>query len=168
MCVRLCAEWVDEFGMAGRGVEVSGLVKPGCTVVVFPRARERDEYRGVFLIVPLPAEAADRRLRYDRHRIDAPSVRGLCVRLRIQIVLAARGCSADLPVRYLAVERHSRTNRSDRGRGLLRCAVGDLATSARHHDGSTDRGDRRVGDCAAHRDRGVLLMARGANQELPA
>src|SRR5262245_35701006 len=108
------------------GVEVSGLVKPGCTVVVFPRARERDEYRGLFLTVPLPAEAADRRLRYDRHRIDASSVWGICVRLRIQIVLAARGCSADLPVRYLAVERHSRTIRSDRGRGLLRCAVAIL------------------------------------------
>src|SRR5262245_64837920 len=153
--------------MAGE-VEVSGLVKPGCTVVVFPRARERDEYRGLFLTVPLPAEAADRRLRYDRHRIDASSVWDLGVRLRIQIVLAARGGSADLPVRYLAVERHSRTIRSDRGRGLNRCAVGALVTSARRHDGSTDRCDRRVGGCDGHGDRGVLLMARGANQELPA
>src|SRR5262245_12650920 len=153
--------------MAG-GVEVSGLVKPGCTVVVFPRARERDEYRGLFLTVPLPAKAADRRLRYDRHRTDASSVWGLCVRLRIQIVLAARGCSANLPVRYLAVERHSRTISSDRGRCPLRCAVGDLATAPRHHDGSTDRCGRRVADCAAHRSRGVVLMARGTNQELSA
>src|SRR5215468_4828405 len=89
-----------------------------------------------------------------------------CLWLRVQIVLSARGCSAHLPVRHLAVERHDRTLGSDRGRGLLRGAVGDCPPSAGHHVGSGHHLERRVGDRAVDPDRGMLLMACGADQEV--
>src|SRR5215475_8109141 len=124
---------IHEFAMAG-AVEVLGLVKSARLVVVAVDARERHQYRGLVLALPLPAETADRRSwQHVPHRADAPSLRGICLWLRIQIVPSARGCSAHLPVRYLAVERHDRTLGGDRGRGLLRGAVGDRAASAGHH-----------------------------------
>src|SRR6266550_3789051 len=92
-----------EFAMAG-AVTVLGLVKSARVVVVSVDAREHHQYRGLVLAVPLPAETADRQSRqYVRHRADALSLRGIRLRLRVQIVPSARGCSADLPVRYLAL-----------------------------------------------------------------
>ena len=94
------------------------------------------------------------------------ALRGLCVRLRLQVVPAARGCAADLPVRHLAVERRRRPVGGNRGRGLLRGAVGDHPAPARHHDGSGHHRERRVGDRAADPDRGMLLMVCGADHQL--
>jgi hypothetical protein len=80
--------------MAG-AVEVLGLVKSARVVVVSVDARERHQYRGLVLALPLPAETADRRSRRRvRHRADAPSLRGIRLWLRIQIVPSARGRSA--------------------------------------------------------------------------
>src|SRR5262249_36295513 len=124
---------IHEFGMAG-AVGGLGLVKSPRVVVGAVYARERPQYRGLVLALPLPAETADRRSRRHvrQHRADAPSLRGIRLWLRISIVPSARGCSAHLPVRHLAVERRDRTVGGDRGRGLLRGAVGDCAASARH------------------------------------
>src|SRR5712692_1861400 len=61
---------IHEFGMAG-AVKVLGLVKSARVVVVSVDARERHQYRGVVLALPLFAETADRR--HVRQRADAPS-----------------------------------------------------------------------------------------------
>jgi len=152
--------------MAG-AVKVLGLVKSARVVVVSVDAGERHQYRGLVLALPLPAETADRGSRqHGGQRGDAPSLRGIRLWLCIQIVPSARGCSADLPVRHLAVERHNRTVGGDRGRGLLRGAVGDCPRSAGHDDGSGHNLERRVGDCAVDPDRGMLLMVCGADQEI--
>src|SRR5262245_3324696 len=77
---------IHEFGMAG-AVEVLGLVKSAGVVVVAVDARERHQYRGLVLALPLPAEAADRRSRrHVPHRADAPSLLRIRLRLRMSIV----------------------------------------------------------------------------------
>ena len=101
-----------------------------------------------------------------RHRADAVALRGLCVRLRLPLVPAARGCAADLPVRHLAVERRRRPVGRDRRRDLLRRAVGDHPPPARHDDGRGHHLERRVGDRAADPDRGMLLLVCGADHPL--
>ena len=102
-----------------------------------------------------------------RHRADAVSLCGLRFRLRIQVVPAARGRAADLPVRHVAVSVMVGRSVATVAEVCLRGAVGDDAAPARHDDGSGHHPDRRVGDRAAGPDRGMLLLACGADQELP-
>ena len=110
---------------------------------------------------------ADRQSRqHVRHPAHAAALRGLCFWLRVQIVPAARGCSADLPVRHLAVERRRRPVGRNRGRDRLRGAVGDHPAPAGHDDGSGHHLERRVGDRAVDPHRGMLLMACGADHQL--
>ena len=101
-----------------------------------------------------------------RHRAHAAAQRGLCFRLRLQVVPATRGRSADLPVRHLAVERRRRPLGGNRGRNRLRGAVGDHPAPVGHDDGRRDRLDRRLGDRAVDPDRGMLLMVCGADHPL--
>ena len=150
--------------MAG-AVKFPGLVKSAGLVVGSADAGQRRQYRGLVLAVPPASGTAGRQSRqHVRHRAHAPALRGLCFWLRIQVVPAARGCSADLPVRHLAVERRRRPVGRNRGRDLLRGAVGDHPAPAGHDDGSGHHLERRVGDRAADPDRGMLLMACGADQ----
>src|SRR5882762_9498160 len=114
---------VHEFGMAG-AVKFPGLVKSPGLVVGSVDHGQRRKYRGLVLAVPPAPRTADwRSRRHVRHRAHAPPLCGLCVWLRIQVVASARGCSADLLVRHLAVERCRRPVSSNRGRDLLRGAV---------------------------------------------
>ena len=145
-----------------------GLVKSPRVVVVAANARERHKYRGVVLALRLPSGTADRR---SRQPSDVELMLLLCcglrVRLRIQIVPSARGCSAHLPVRHLAVERNGRPVGRDRGRDLLCGPVGDYAAPTGHDDESGHHLERRVDDRAIDTHRGMLLMACGADQEVP-
>ena len=120
-----------------------------------------------FLLYHAASRTAGRQLRRRvRHRAHAPPLCGLCFRLRIQVVPAARGCSADLLVRHLAVERHRRTVGGNRRRDLLRGAVGHYPAPTGHDDGSGHHLERRVGDRAADPHRGMLLMVRRADHQL--
>src|SRR5262245_10408675 len=113
-CLIACGA-IHEFGMAG-AVKVPGLVKSGGAVVGSVDAGEWRKYRGLVLAVPLPSGPADRQSRrHVRERAYARSLCGICLRLRIQVVPSARGCSEDLLGRYLAVERHGGTVGSNRG-----------------------------------------------------
>src|SRR5882724_1392888 len=146
---------VHEFGMAGAG-KFPGLVKSSGLVVGSVDRGQRRKYRGLVLAVPPVPRTADWRSRqHVRHRAHAPPLCGLCVWLRIQVVASARRCSADLLVRHLAVERCRRPVGSNRGRDLLRGAVGDYPASAGHDDGSGHHLERCLGDRAADPDRGV-------------
>ena len=114
----------------------------------------------------LPAPAGRRCRQRVRHRDHAAVLCGLCFRLRLQVVSAARGRSADLPVRHLVVERSGRTVGGDRGRDRLCGAMGYSPAPARHDDrGGNDR-ECRVGDRPADPDRGMPVMVCGADQEL--
>src|SRR5215467_13198642 len=67
---------IHEFGTSG-AVEVLGLVKSARVVVVSVDVRERHQYRGLVVAVPLPAGTADRRSWHHVQRpADAPSLRG--------------------------------------------------------------------------------------------
>ena len=106
----------DEFGMAG-AVKFPGLVKSPGLVVGSADAGQRRKYRGLVRAVPPAPGTAGRQSRQCvRHRAHAPPLRGLCFWLRIQLVPSARGCSADLPVRHVAVERCRRPVGRNRGR----------------------------------------------------
>src|ERR1700676_314298 len=91
---------------------------------------------------------------------------GLCFWLRIQVVPSARGCSADMLVRHVAVERCRWPVGSNRGRDLLRGAVGDDPAPTGRDDGSGYHLERRVGDRAVDPHRGMLLMVCGADHLL--
>src|SRR6202047_4077601 len=109
--------------MAG-AVKLPGLVKSPGLVVGSVDPGQRCKYRG--LVLAEPPVTADWRFRQPLwHRGYAPALCGLCFWLRVQVVPSARGCSADLPVRYLAVERYRRPVGRNRGRDLLCGAVGD-------------------------------------------
>ena len=148
-------------------INFPGLVEPAGLVVGFLDRRQRRQYRGLVPAVPRTARTAGRPCRRRvRHRADAAALRRLCVRLRLPLVPAARGCAADLPVRPLAVERRGRPVGRDRGRDLLRGAVGDHPLPARHDDGSGHHLERRMGDRAADPDRGMFLLVCGADHQL--
>ena len=149
--------------------EFPGLVKSPGLVVGPVDPGQRRQYRGLVPAVPPAPRTADRQSRqHVRHRAHAAALRGLCVRLRIQVVPSARGRAADLLVRHLAVERCRRPLGRNRGRDLLRGAVGDYPAPARHDDGSGHHLERRVGDRAVDPDRGMLLMVCGADHQLSA
>src|ERR1700738_3362130 len=153
---------VHEFGMAG-AVKFPGLVKSPGMVVGSVDPGQRRKHRGLVLAVPSAPPTADRQSRqHVRHRAHAPPLCGLCFWLRIQVVPSARGCSTDLLVRYVAVERCRRPVGRNRGRDLFRGAVGDDPAPAGCDDGSGHHLDRRLGYRAVDPDRGMLLMARGA------
>src|SRR5450631_2778886 len=157
---------VHELGMAG-AVKFPGLVKSAGLVVGSVDPGQRRKYRGLVLAVPPAPRTADwRSRRHVRHRAHARALCGLCFWLRIQVVPSARGCSTDLLVRHLAVERCRRPVGSNRGRGLLRGAMGDYPAPTGHDDGSRHHLERRVGDRAADPHRGMLLMACGADHPL--
>src|SRR4051812_113178 len=83
-----------------------GLDESGGPVVGYADLGQRRQYRGLASAVPAPAWAAGRNAGQRlRRRTDAAALRGVCVRLRLPLGPAARGRAADLPVRYLAVER---------------------------------------------------------------
>src|SRR3984893_15827259 len=125
---------VHEFGMAG-AVKFPGLVKATGLVVGSVDHGQRRKYRGLVRAVPRAPRTADRQSRqHVRHPAHAPALCGLCFWLRVQIVPSARGCSTDLSVRHVAVERCRRAVGRDRGRDLLRGAVGDYPAPAGHDD----------------------------------
>src|SRR4030088_1506027 len=94
---------VHDFGMAG-AIDFPGLVKSPGLVVESADCSQRRKYRGLVLAVPQAARTADGRSRqHARHPAHAAALRGLCLWLCLQVVPAARRCSADLPVRPLAV-----------------------------------------------------------------
>src|SRR4051794_35061808 len=112
--------------MAG-AVTFLGLVKPPGLVVEPVGAGERRQYCCLALPVWPPSGNADRQSReHVRCQSDALSLCRICFWLRVQVVPSARGCSADLLVRHVAVERHGRAVGGNRGRDLLRGAVGAL------------------------------------------
>src|SRR6516165_11949428 len=122
--------------MAG-AFKVPGLVKSLGLVVEPVSAGERRKYRSLVLAVPLSSGAADWQPRQQLGpRAYAIFLRGLCLRLRIQVVPSACGCSADLLVRHVAFERNGRPLGSNRGRGLLRGAVGHYSAPTGYDDGS--------------------------------
>src|ERR687888_454157 len=76
---------IHGFAIPG-AVKVLGLVESPRLVVVFIDARERHQYRGLVFAVPFPGNTAGRRPRQRvRRRADALSLRGIRLRLRIQI-----------------------------------------------------------------------------------
>jgi hypothetical protein len=76
---------------------------------------------------------------------------------------SARGRSADLFVRHVAVERRRWPVGNDRSRNLLRRAVGDDPAPVRHNDRGGHRLERGVGDLAVDPHRRMLLMACSAD-----
>src|SRR5882672_2302622 len=154
---------VHEFGMAG-AVKFPGVVKSAGLVVGSVDPGQRRKYRGLVLSLPPAPPTADRQSRqHVRHRAHAPALRGLCFWLRIQVVPSARGCSADMLVRHVAVERCRRPDGGNRGRDLLRGAMGDYPAPAGYDDGSGHHLERRLGDRAVDPHRGMLLMVCGAD-----
>ena len=106
----------DEFGMAG-AAEFPGLVKSPGLVVGSADAGQRRKYRDLVRAVPpAPGTAGWHSRQHARNRDHAHPLRGLCFWLRIPLVPPARGCSADLPVRHLAVERCGRAIGRNRSR----------------------------------------------------
>src|SRR6266851_8353813 len=157
---------VHEFGMAG-AVKFPSLVKSRGLMVGSVDHGQRSKYRGLVLAVPRAPRTADRQSRrHVRHPAHAPALCGVCFWVRIQVVPSARGWSADLSVRHLAVERCRRPVGGNRGRDLLRGAVGDYPAPAGHDDGSGHHLERRVGDLAVDSHRGMLLMVCGVDHSL--
>ena len=101
-----------------------------------------------------------------RHLGHALPLRSLCFWLRLQILSPARGCSAHLLVRYMAIERRHRPIRGDRSRGLLRSAVGHRPAPARPHRGSGHHREPGMDDRAADRRGAVLLMVWRVDDQL--
>ncbi len=168
--------------MAG-AIKFPGLVESLGLVVESVDPGQRRQYRGLVLAVPPAPRTAEWQSRqhvrrrahappgwqsrqHVQHPAHAPAVCGLCFWLRIQVVPSARGCSANLLVRHLAVERCRRPVGSHRGRDLLRGAVGDYASPAGRDDGIGHHLERRVGDRAVDPDRGMFLMVCGADHAL--
>src|SRR6185437_10417579 len=104
----------DEFGFAG-AVRFAGLVKSARLVVESADAGERSKHRRLVLGVSLPTRSADGHPQRVERRTHAAFLRGVCFWLRIQVDAAAGGCSEDLPVRHVAVERNGRPIGSNRG-----------------------------------------------------
>ena len=152
--------------MAG-AVRFPGLDESRVLVVGPADAGERRQYRRLVRAVSRASAPAGWRCRqHGRHRAHAAVLRGLCFRLRLQVISAARRRSADLPVRHLVVERSGRPDGGDRGRDRFCGAMGDSPAPARHHDrGGNDR-ECRVGDRPPDPDRGMPVMVCGADQEL--
>src|SRR3974390_1670846 len=147
--------------MAG-AVEFPGLVKSPGVVVGAAGAGECRKYRSLVLAIRLPAGTPDRQSwQHVRHRAYALSLGGICFWLRIPVVSPARGRSADMLVRHVAVERNGRPVGSNRRRDLFRGAVGDNSAPAGYDDGSGHHLERRMGDCAIDTRRGMLLVACG-------
>src|SRR3984893_7757628 len=159
-----------EFGVASAvkfRVKFLGLVKSAGLVVGHVDPGQRRKYRGLVRAVPPISRTAGRQSRQHlRHRAHAPAQRGLSLWLRIQIVPSARGCSADLPVRHLAVERYRRPFGCYRGRNLLRGAVGDYPAPAGQDDGIGHHPERRLGDRAVDPDCRMLLVVCGVDHPL--
>ena len=155
--------------MAGDAANFYGLVESGGLVVGIFDPCQRRQYRDLVRAVSsIAAAGGERCWCCARHRNHAAALCGLCVRLRVPLVPAARRCSAHLPVRHLAVERRRRPLGRDRGRNRLRGAVGDHPLSARHPDRRGHHRERRARDRAADRDRGMFFVARGADHQISA
>src|SRR5580704_17958741 len=119
---------VDAVGISS-AVKLSGLTKSRVLVVGDAAAGQRRQYR--VLDFDVPRASRRRRLRpYSGHAGHASAQRGLFIRLRLPLVVAARGRAADLSVRYLAIERCRGPFGGDGGRDLSRGAMDDdpLAT----------------------------------------
>src|SRR6202043_3820945 len=151
--------------MAGE-VKHPGLVKSPGLVVESVDHGQRREYCDLVLAVQPTPRTADSQSWLVWHPAHAPALCGLCFWLRIQVVPSARGCSADMLVRHVAVERCRWPVGSNRGRDLLRGAVGDDPAPTGRDDGSGYHLERRVGDRAVDPHRGMLLMVCSADHQL--
>src|SRR5262249_2460716 len=100
------------------------------------------------------------------HRGYAHSFCGICLWLRIPLDPPACRCSANLFVRYVALERNAWPIGSNRGRDMLRDAMGNYSPPTRHDDRSQHDLERCVGDRTLHNYRRMLLMAWRADQKL--
>ena len=119
--------------MAG-AVSFPGLVKSPSLVVVSVTPGERREYRSLVLLQLSSGTAGA--WWHVRGRPYALSLCGICFWLRVSVGTPARGYSANLLVRYVVVERNGGPVGSNRGRDLLRGAVGDYSAPIRYDDRS--------------------------------
>src|SRR5580698_393301 len=103
-------------------IECPRSVQSPGMVVGAADAGQRYEYRCLVLAV-LPVSRPGGCQSRQQVRPRTPALRGLRLWLRLSVVPSPRRRAADLPVRYLAVERSRRPDRGDRGGALLRGAV---------------------------------------------
>ena len=90
---------------------------------------------------------------------------GLCLWLRLQVGAPPRRRSANLLVRHLAIKRLRWPVRGNRGRDLLRGAVGDHPGQTGRNGGGGYHRQHRVGDRAVDPHCGVLLMVCGGDDQ---
>src|SRR5215510_1529813 len=148
-------------------IAVAGAIKPSGLVVATSDLGQHRKYRVLVPAVsPVPPAAESRHGQHFRQPGHAVALRSLCFWLRLQIVSAASGCPKNLLVRYLAIQRPYRSLRGDGGRDLLRSAVGHRPAPAGRDSGSRHHLVCRLGDRAPDFPGAVLLVVRGADDQL--